>query len=1201
MLKRLMIGLLAVSLLPLWAENYANRNLDSLAQWVSNWQPGDDPVAALLKAERIYLLSHESSQQEQIAALLGQLFSKVDHQQLKAAVGYFYIQQCRQLGRQAEIEKAVKSLGYLPGMKMLGPLAPTTAFDLNALVALTKHRGLDREINWLPTRAYGETDFWDSGLGQFGYLAASQAIFPNQSAGNLITTWFHMPKKGTARLGLGWSQTIRAWVNQTQVFESSTEQNPFPDQAVITLQLKKGWHRLTLYRESRGDNLNLGFFARLTDLAGKPLQVKAGFRPGVPKKKVQITANPEKNLLAIAATQSDAALGSSLLIMKQRNHSEFGSAKELLGKAFGADATKEVTDTLLSLAEDQNEQWEIITEFLKRTQGSDRKTDRAWAQTQLGQIALEQGRFWEARHLAKRALEEDADYWPAKLVENNTFATLGLDGQALRQTVQLAESFPNTPWIMMDLCDLYWAMNYRAQAEPLMDKVLAVRHDSIKFSERKMGLLKSRGDIAALETFFQNAIRRSPYAISTVLAYAEFLSNNRMFNEAEVLLGKYIKEIPENPFLLEAMGEIRLIQGADDGLTYLEKALALRPQNPDLENLIALTQSEQERFYNPFVLEKAPDTQVLEVTPLVINIDNQVRKVAANGQSSLYHQMEYEILDEQANQELPGYSFSYAPLRQKAKILKAEILRGEQTILLTQHGRHRISDPAYRMYYDLVAYQIAFPTLEVGDRIRIEYRIDDTDVKNMYGDYFGDFQYFAKRYPARRLAYTLILPKHREVYYHIEKMDPQFSEAIEGENKIMRWELDQVSPYETEARMPGLTGYLPYLSVSSFKDWQDMASWYATLIKDQLKLDHDTKKLVKELTQDLSDPLEIVKVIHEYVVTHTRYVALEFGIHGYKPYQVNQVCTRQFGDCKDKASLLVAMLKEAGVDANIVIVRTSDEGEVHPYPASLRYFNHAIAYVPQFDLFLDGTAEFSGIRELPDMDQGGLCLIVDENGKGELRKIPIYDENREDFQLSVAVRPDGDAEVEGTLSFAGGSNPELRQYLALDSQLPANLQNLMVDMLPGLDVREAQRTGRRINEPVSLTFQGVSSQLLENSGSQWKLPLQMLNGRLIQKFAPNARRKFPISFGPPNVREVKVNIAAPKGYRFTQVPDAIDLEDDNLRVRISFDQTDETLCKVNYFLAFKTPQVEPEDYSKLRDLMQAHDRVLEQAIYVGNQ
>ena len=66
-----------------------------------------------------------------------------------------------------------------------------------------------------------------------------------------------------------------------------------------------------------------------------------------------------------------------------------------------------------------------------------------------------------------------------------------------------------------------------------------------------------------------------------------------------------------------------------------------------------------------------------------------------------------------------------------------------------------------------------------------------------------------------------------------------------------------------------------------------------------------------------------VRAVYNFVVENTRYVGLEFGIHGYKPYKVTQVLARRFGDCKDKASLLLALLREVGVDADLVLVRTA--------------------------------------------------------------------------------------------------------------------------------------------------------------------------------------------------------------------------------------------------------------------------------------
>ena len=350
------------------------------------------------------------------------------------------------------------------------------------------------------------------------------------------------------------------------------------------------------------------------------------------------------------------------------------------------------------------------------------------------------------------------------------------------------------------------------------------------------------------------------------------------------------------------------------------------------------------------------------------------------------------------------------------------------------------------------------------------------------------------------------------------------------------------------------------------------------------------------MTEGVSDRLEIVKRIHEYVITNTRYVALEFGIHGYKPYQVNQVCSRQFGDCKDKASLIVSMLREAGVPADVAIVRTSDKGYVHTYPAMLTYFNHAIAYVPEFELFLDGTAEFSGIEELPAMDQGALTLIVDESGAGKLTKIPVGNNSSLGYALEMDLKPNGNTAVRGMVSYEGVDAPAVRQYLAIDTKLNQYLQELMSDTVPGLDVFEANREGRRVNDPIRLEFSGESKLLAQRGNGELKIPLSILNDRLTQNYAPNAQRRFPLDFGVPKTKSVDLKIGVPEGYMLGNIPASLDMEDQNFGISIHLNKETDNILRVNYQLSFKKALVEPADYESLRNMMQAHDQVLDQNI-----
>lgn len=1178
--------------------NYADQQVLKKLEQIEKIDADAEPLEALLLAESLYFLAHESSMQDQILKGLTDLFEGVTHQELHMEIGYFRNQHARQLGHYDQVARWVKDLGFVPKWRTLGPIAPQASPQPLELLSQERVDGPTRPVSWQDLAAYGDQDHWSIGLGHYGFFAANQAIYPNQNMAGVFTTWFYAPEKAVYRFGFGYNQRMAVWLDREKVFDQTEKQGPHPDQEVMHFRLKRGWHLLSVYRESTGTEApELGFFARVTTEDGKPVEFQA-YRSDRPTRSKPKPRNVEPSLVELAK-QLDSYHLASVLMIKEQYNTDAGNVDELLGRAFNQDPNRQVTEKILSMTDDPNEEWRYLSAFLDSMPKDEAHAlDRAWALHSYGRIALSQNRYWEARHYARQALEAHPNYWPAHLIETNVLSSLELDGQALRETLTLAERYPDVPWIMMDIADLYAALNFGGQADQWTQQILKVRGASRKFQERRIETLQARGDTQALDQLYRKVLRDGPYAISTVLGYARFLTANRQFDPAKRLLDEYLAFLPNNPDLLEAMGQLKLLREDDDALTYLERALALNPQNPNLENLINLSRNEEAAFYKSYKIEEAADVDPREVTNVVINFDNTVRKVAPNGTSSSFHQMEWEIVDELNPNELPGYSFSYAPLRQKAELLKAEIYRGDRTILLTDYGRARISDPAYRMYYDLVSFQIPFPALEKGDRIRVEYRIDDTERNNIFGDYFGDLVYFTSSYPIKTMAYTLMVPKGRTIYHHVARMEPEFTQTETADENVYRWVQNRISPYESEPRMPGIAEFLPYISISTFNSWDEMAKWYANLIKGQLDLDHDTKKIVADITKGITDRKEIVKRIHEYVITQTRYVALEFGIHGYKPYQVNQVCTRQFGDCKDKASLIVAMLEEAGIDGQIAIVRTSDKGQIHTFPASLGYFNHAIAYVPEFDLYLDGTAEFSGMYELPSMDQGGLTLLVDQDtGAGRLTNIPVYDQNLTDFDFELRIKPDkGVTELNGEVFFKGLETPSLRQFLAIDTRLEDNLEDLLGGVLPGLEVETSSREGTQLNDPIRLKFSGTSKQLYQAGNGEIQLPLSMLNDYLVRRFAANASRQFPLDMGPPNKEVVSIGIAVPPGYEVGRIPENLEMADDNFGVSIRFIQAAPDQLKIDYELDFKTPRIDPDAYASLRRMMQAHDRIIDQSL-----
>ena len=265
--------------------------------------------------------------------------------------------------------------------------------------------------------------------------------------------------------------------------------------------------------------------------------------------------------------------------------------------------------------------------------------------------------------------------------------------------------------------------------------------------------------------------------------------------------------------------------------------------------------------------------------------------------------------------------------------------------------------------------------------------------------------YMQSTEPIARAEYVLITPKSRQFFFN----KPTSPASCRRSRRRATRRSGTSSPRTSRRSSPSRcsrpsTESLGHVHVSTYKSWDDMGRWYWGLVRDQFTADDEVRRRVAEITKGLTDDKAKVRAVYEFVVQKTRYVALEFGIHGFKPYRCAQIFARGFGDCKDKATLIVTMLKELGIPATIVIVRTGLRGDFETEPASLAPFDHAIAYVPSMDIYLDGTAEWTGSTELPSMDRGSLALQINE-GKPKLVHLP--EPTAADSVVEQARRGDG--------------------------------------------------------------------------------------------------------------------------------------------------------------------------------------------------
>src|SRR6185369_11120234 len=210
--------------------------------------------------------------------------------------------------------------------------------------------------------------------------------------------------------------------------------------------------------------------------------------------------------------------------------------------------------------------------------------------------------------------------------------------------------------------------------------------------------------------------------------------------------------------------------------------------------------------------------------------------------------------------------------------------------------------------------------------------------------FWSDFA-FNSTYPAKVSRYSILVPNERKFTAQTYNTDlkPQVSDAG-GENKLWVWEMNNVPRIEGESYMPAYSDISQKLVITSIPDWNYVANWYSDLSNVKVKADFEIKEKVQELfagKEKLSD-LEKAKIIYNYIEENYSYSDVPFLHSALTPQRASRTLDSRLGDCKDLAVLFTSMAKEVGLDANLVLVDTRDQGEKDLDLPAIG-FNHCIA------------------------------------------------------------------------------------------------------------------------------------------------------------------------------------------------------------------------------------------------------------------
>ena len=295
---------------------------------------------------------------------------------------------------------------------------------------------------------------------------------------------------------------------------------------------------------------------------------------------------------------------------------------------------------------------------------------------------------------------------------------------------------------------------------------------------------------------------------------------------------------------------------------------------------------------------------------------------------------------------------------------------------------------------------------------------------------------FQLRMPVKLSRLTLNLPsgwRADSVTFNHPKIEP----AISGSSYT--WELRDLAFVEDEPLSPPITNLVPRVAVSyfppagakagiakTFNNWAEVSRWLTELSDPQAAPDDALAGKAKQLTANAKSELERIRAIGRYV-QGVNYVSIQTGTGrggGYRPHAAMDVFAKSYGDCKDKANLMRAMLKVVGIQSYLVCIYSGDPTYVRGEWASPQQFNHCIIAVKVSDqtqvptvvnhpslgrlMVFDPTDDNTPVGDLPGHEQGSLALVVAGDG-GALLRMPTTppEANRLERVAEVVLAPDG--------------------------------------------------------------------------------------------------------------------------------------------------------------------------------------------------
>jgi transglutaminase-like putative cysteine protease len=579
----------------------------------------------------------------------------------------------------------------------------------------------------------------------------------------------------------------------------------------------------------------------------------------------------------------------------------------------------------------------------------------------------------------------------------------------------------------------------------------------------------------------------------------------------------------------------------------------------------------------------------------IVKFDSTMVNLEASGRSTTVKHYRTALLTDRAireySEDVTVYNLGYDTV----EILSARVhLPSGKTVEVGEDAIKDVPMPAFGKFYlqNVREKIITFPQLEQGAEIEVAYRQTTRDVP-MDGQ-FDLTEGYESDDPIQQKYVEINAPASMKLKWKARGGDIPYATNPTGDKVKHVWSLSNIAQLVPEPGMPPAQEVYKMLLVTTVPDWQTWSRWYDGLSEPEMVADDSVRQVVHDLTAGKKTSEEKINSIFYFVSNQVRYVetALTGRKAGYKPEPAAVTLRNKYGVCRDKAALMVTMLREAGIPADIVLMNPSwkIDGDI-----PVDQFNHAIvaAYDGGRTIYVDPTVEKTkDYLAANEQDRG--VLVCNKKGV-DLAWTPVEPSEQNLYQIRAASRLDDKGDFTSQVDISTHGIADLLFRNMLQNMPPERRMNTFKQLIQRIHPT-AQLDTIIFGDPldfsrtmsISLKFRAASYSVAAGTYLLFQVPGQAdgldILSRILLRGSDLTKRRFDMRLMSTFAVRVDESVSYPKGYKVRSLPESVDMRYEGFRMARRFESAKD-IVKVSRVVDFSTLTVPLNRYDKLQEML----------------